>query len=107
MPLMVALGPRVRICGTQVQKPKPVIDMDLSQTPVARQAEVQTCFLSVKTYPAKLAEGDRIILVEDMIFAFEKECRAIQFLERVRGEPDNQLELVIAGQRAVFTLDVD
>jgi hypothetical protein len=42
-----------------------------------------------------------------MILAFEKVCRAIQFLERIRDEPNNQLELVVAGQRAVFSLDVD
>ena len=68
---------------------------------------MQTCFLSVKTYPANLMKRNGIAFVEDMILAFEKVCGAIQFLERIRGKPDNQLELMIAGQRAVFSLDVD
>lgn len=72
MPLMVALSARVRIRRTQVQEPKPVIDVDLSETPIASQAEVQTCLLPLEAYSAKLAERERIVLVEDMILAFEK-----------------------------------
>lgn len=106
MPLMVALGARVRICGTQVQKPKPVIDVDLSETSVAGHAEVQSCLLPLEAYSAKLAERERIVLVEDMILAFEKVRGTIQLLERIRCEPDNQLKLMVAGLRAVFSLDV-
>lgn len=97
MPLVIALGAHVRICGTQVQEPKSIVNVNLSETPIARYAKVQTCFLAMKTYPAKLAVGNRIVLVEDMVFAFLKGGSAIQFLERIRAKPDNQLELMIAG----------
>jgi hypothetical protein len=90
-----------------VQKPKPVVDVNLSKTPVTRETEVQTCFLTSESYSAKLAERNGIVLVEDMILAFQKVCCAFQLLGCVRSEPDNHLELMVAGQRIVFSLDVD
>src|SRR2546429_5203880 len=53
-----------------------------------------TCFLSVKAYPAKLPERDRIVLVEHMILALQEGRCAIQLLQRIRRKPGNQLELM-------------
>ena len=107
MALVVALGPHIRVCRPQVQKPKPVVDMNLSKAPVASQAEVQARFLPMETHPAELAKRDGIVPVEDVILSFEKVRRAFQLLRRIRSKPDNHLELMVTGQRAVFSLDVD
>src|SRR5205823_7270227 len=97
---MVAFRAHIRICRPQVRKPKPVVDLDLREPPIARQAEVRTRLLPAETYLAKLAERDGIVLVEDVILAFQKVRGAIQFLERIRSKPDDPLELMVAGQRS-------
>lgn len=107
VPLVVALRPHIGVYRPQVQKPKPIVDVNLSKTPIASETEVQTCFLTSESYSAKLSERNGIVLVEDMILAFQKLCSAFQLLGRIRSEPDNHLELMVAGQRTVFSLDVD
>src|SRR5437588_11701130 len=42
-----------------------------------------------------------------MILALQEGRCAIQLLQRIRRKPGNQLELMVAWQRAVFSLDVD
>src|SRR5579864_4115160 len=107
MSLMVAIRTHVRVCGTQVQKTKPVIDMNLSEASITAQTEVQARLLSTEPYSAKLPEGDGIVFVEDMIFAFLKVRRPFQPLSCIWGQPDNQLKLLVAGLPNILALDVD
>lgn len=81
--------------------------MDLRQTPITAQAEVQASLLPSLTYFTYLAKREGKAFVEDVILALQKMPGAFELLARPGHKPDNQLELLVTRERIIFSLDVD
>src|SRR5215475_1672835 len=106
LPLVVPVRAHVRICGFQMQKSEPIVDVDLRHPAITGQAEVYSRLLPTRTYLAELTKRDGKALVKDVIFAFQKVRRAFQLLLRAWSKADDELELLITGKRVIFALDV-
>ena len=82
VPLMVALSTHVGICWLEVQQAESIVDMNLSQAPVAGHADMQACFLPGEAHPSELPEGEGILLMENMILSFLEVRRLRELLGR-------------------------
>ena len=81
--------------------------MNLGKLFVTRQAEVQPGFLSVQADSTKLAEGDRIFFVKEVVLALLEIPGTFQLSGCAGNKPDDQLELLITGQQTILSLDFE